>query len=172
MRQQHGIEGSCCGDCCVSFWCGCCALVQEEKEIELRTRPALAGYQAPPGMSMTWSLPIVVIWTVVKLEICLVFYSSYFFWQELYNIVNRCCHARISFVFFFQVHMASLTGSCGNYVNMEPCLWIGHIHYYQSSEFTSIFSCSNPPRLNSFRAQFWCPNSHTSRDLVIVLAYL
>ncbi|KAJ5338011.1 hypothetical protein N7541_010002, partial [Penicillium brevicompactum] len=52
MRQQHGIEGSCCGDCCVSFWCGCCALVQEEKEMELRTRPSLVGYQKTNGMSM------------------------------------------------------------------------------------------------------------------------
>ncbi|KAH1436944.1 hypothetical protein KXX32_004382, partial [Aspergillus fumigatus] len=45
MRQKHGIEGSCPGDCCVTFWCGCCALIQEEKEMELRTRPELTGYQ-------------------------------------------------------------------------------------------------------------------------------
>lgn len=29
MRQHYGIEGSCCGDCCISFWCGCCALIQD-----------------------------------------------------------------------------------------------------------------------------------------------
>ncbi|KAJ6183702.1 hypothetical protein N7519_005003 [Penicillium mononematosum] len=52
MRQQYGIEGSCCGDCCVSTFCGCCALIQEEKEAELRTRPELVGYQKPPDMAM------------------------------------------------------------------------------------------------------------------------
>ncbi|KAJ6131899.1 PLAC8-domain-containing protein [Penicillium samsonianum] len=52
MREQYGIEGSCCGDCCVSTFCGCCALIQEEKEAELRSRPELAGYQKPPGMDM------------------------------------------------------------------------------------------------------------------------
>ncbi|KAJ5575067.1 hypothetical protein N7450_008966 [Penicillium hetheringtonii] len=52
MREQYGIEGSCCGDCCVSVFCGCCALIQEEKEAELRTRPELVGYQKPPHMAM------------------------------------------------------------------------------------------------------------------------
>ncbi|KAK1140290.1 hypothetical protein N8T08_010493 [Aspergillus melleus] len=51
MRERFGIEGSCCGDCCVSLCCGCCALIQEEKEAELRTRPELIGYQKPGGMS-------------------------------------------------------------------------------------------------------------------------
>jgi len=37
MREKHGIEGSSFGDCCVSTWCGCCALVQENKEIHVRT---------------------------------------------------------------------------------------------------------------------------------------
>ncbi|KAJ5088387.1 hypothetical protein N7456_012003 [Penicillium angulare] len=52
MRQKYGIEGSCCGDCCVSLCCGCCALIQEEKEVELRTRPELVGYQRTPGMGL------------------------------------------------------------------------------------------------------------------------
>ncbi|KAJ5404587.1 PLAC8-domain-containing protein [Penicillium cosmopolitanum] len=52
MRQQYGIEGSCCGDCCVSTFCGCCALIQEEKEAELRSRPELVGYQKPAGMAI------------------------------------------------------------------------------------------------------------------------
>ncbi|GFF52708.1 PLAC8 family protein [Aspergillus udagawae] len=51
MRQKHGIEGSCPGDCCVTFWCGCCALIQEEKEMELRTRPELTGYQSTAQMA-------------------------------------------------------------------------------------------------------------------------
>ncbi|CAG7921791.1 unnamed protein product [Penicillium olsonii] len=52
LRKQHGIEGSCCGDCCVSTFCGCCAIIQEEKEAELRSRPNLAGYQRTPAMGM------------------------------------------------------------------------------------------------------------------------
>ncbi|KAJ5480047.1 PLAC8-domain-containing protein [Penicillium desertorum] len=52
IRQQYGIEGSCCGDCCVSTFCDCCALIQEEKEAELRTRPELVGYQKPADMAM------------------------------------------------------------------------------------------------------------------------
>lgn len=51
MRKQYGIEGSCSGDCCASFWSGCCALIQEEKEAELRTRPELVGYQKLDGLS-------------------------------------------------------------------------------------------------------------------------
>ncbi|KAL2844516.1 PLAC8 family protein [Aspergillus pseudoustus] len=51
MREKHGIEGSCCGDCCATFWCGCCTLVQEEKEMELRTRPELTGYKSTPQMA-------------------------------------------------------------------------------------------------------------------------
>ncbi|KAL2012226.1 hypothetical protein VTN00DRAFT_4944 [Thermoascus crustaceus] len=51
MRQKHGIDGSCCGDCCVTFWCGCCALIQEEKEMELRTRPDQTGYQSTAQMA-------------------------------------------------------------------------------------------------------------------------
>ncbi|PYI31231.1 PLAC8-domain-containing protein [Aspergillus indologenus CBS 114.80] len=51
MRERFGIEGSCCGDCCTTFCCGCCALIQEEKEMELRTRPEFTGYQAAPQMA-------------------------------------------------------------------------------------------------------------------------
>ncbi|EYE90416.1 PLAC8 family protein [Aspergillus ruber CBS 135680] len=50
-RERFGIEGSCCGDCCVSFCCSCCAIIQAEKEVELRTRPELMGYQMTPGMA-------------------------------------------------------------------------------------------------------------------------
>ncbi|PLB52227.1 PLAC8-domain-containing protein [Aspergillus steynii IBT 23096] len=51
MRETFGIRGSCFGDCCATMCCGCCALIQEEKEMELRTRPELLGYQKPAGMS-------------------------------------------------------------------------------------------------------------------------
>ncbi|PYH66920.1 PLAC8 family protein [Aspergillus vadensis CBS 113365] len=51
LRNKYGIEGSCCGDCCVSMCCGCCALIQEEKEAEIRTRPQVTGYQMAPQMA-------------------------------------------------------------------------------------------------------------------------
>ncbi|GKZ25423.1 hypothetical protein AbraIFM66951_000633 [Aspergillus brasiliensis] len=51
LRNKYGIEGSCCGDCCVSMCCGCCALIQEEKEAEIRTRPQVTGYQMAPPMA-------------------------------------------------------------------------------------------------------------------------
>ncbi|KAL4810612.1 PLAC8 family-domain-containing protein [Aspergillus unguis] len=50
MRNKLGIKGSCCGDCCATFWCGCCAIIQDEKEAELRTRPELGGYQPTQQM--------------------------------------------------------------------------------------------------------------------------
>ncbi|KAL5362417.1 PLAC8 family-domain-containing protein [Aspergillus floccosus] len=50
MRDRLGIEGSCCGDCCASFWCGCCVIIQDEKEVELRTRPEVTGYQPTQQM--------------------------------------------------------------------------------------------------------------------------
>lgn len=50
MRGRYGIRGSCCGDCCKTFWCGCCAIIQDEKEVELRSRPELVGYQPTPQM--------------------------------------------------------------------------------------------------------------------------
>ena len=34
VREQRGIEGSCMGDCLVHAFCGCCALVQEAREIK------------------------------------------------------------------------------------------------------------------------------------------
>lgn len=36
QREKYGIEGSGFGDCCASFWCGCCTLIQEEKESVVR----------------------------------------------------------------------------------------------------------------------------------------
>ncbi|KAL4976889.1 PLAC8 family-domain-containing protein [Aspergillus desertorum] len=52
MREKHGIDGSCCRDCCATFSCGCCTLVQEEKEMELRTRPELTGCRS--ALQMTY----------------------------------------------------------------------------------------------------------------------
>lgn len=47
LREKYGIEGNGMGDCCTSFWCLCCALVQQDKEAKSRTVPAydMQGYQ-------------------------------------------------------------------------------------------------------------------------------
>ncbi|KAB5578203.1 DUF614 domain-containing protein [Coniochaeta sp. 2T2.1] len=55
IRERYGIKGSGSGDCCTSFWCSCCALIQQEKEVKGRTAagPITQGYQAPKeGMQM------------------------------------------------------------------------------------------------------------------------
>ncbi|KAI1430200.1 PLAC8 family-domain-containing protein [Xylaria sp. FL1777] len=52
IRERYGIQGSGCDDCCVSFWCSCCALIQQDNEVKIResARPNVQGYQAQPGM--------------------------------------------------------------------------------------------------------------------------
>ncbi|KAI1369622.1 PLAC8 family-domain-containing protein [Xylaria arbuscula] len=54
IRERYGIQGSGCGDCCVSFWCSCCALIQQDNEVKIRQKaqPITQGYQAQPGMHM------------------------------------------------------------------------------------------------------------------------
>ncbi|RGP72010.1 plant cadmium resistance 3 [Fusarium longipes] len=55
IREAYGIEGSGMSDCCASFWCLCCALVQQEKEVKSRQVPSYeaAGYQPEKdGMHM------------------------------------------------------------------------------------------------------------------------
>lgn len=56
IRDQYNIEGSDCGDCCVSYWCMCCAMIQADKEVKLRTAaqaPITQGYQSQKeGMHM------------------------------------------------------------------------------------------------------------------------
>ncbi|PHH74311.1 hypothetical protein CDD80_3181 [Ophiocordyceps camponoti-rufipedis] len=37
IRRRYGIKGNCCGDYCVSFWCLCCDLIQQDKEVRRRT---------------------------------------------------------------------------------------------------------------------------------------
>ncbi|CAG8560180.1 3733_t:CDS:2 [Paraglomus occultum] len=34
IRARKGINGSCMGDCCTHFCCGCCALIQERREFD------------------------------------------------------------------------------------------------------------------------------------------
>lgn len=47
IREKFGIEGSSMGDCCASYWCLCCALIQQEKEVKARqSQPVnVQGYQ-------------------------------------------------------------------------------------------------------------------------------
>jgi len=51
-RDRYGIEGSSFGDFCSTCWCGCCTLVQEEKEAIVRTTgmdPKTKQPYASPG---------------------------------------------------------------------------------------------------------------------------
>ncbi len=52
IRRQYGINGSMMGDCCVAYWCSCCASVQHDKEVKSRSAPVTQGYQPQPGMHM------------------------------------------------------------------------------------------------------------------------
>ncbi|KAM4058484.1 PLAC8 family protein [Hirsutella rhossiliensis] len=56
IRDEYGIEGSDCSDCCASYCCLCCVLIQSDKEVKLRTagqRPIMQGYQSQKeGMQM------------------------------------------------------------------------------------------------------------------------
>ncbi|POR32748.1 Uncharacterized protein TPAR_07073 [Tolypocladium paradoxum] len=56
IREQYGIQGSGIGDCCSSFWCLCCSLIQQDNEVRLRTAahgPITQGYQSQKeGMHM------------------------------------------------------------------------------------------------------------------------
>ncbi|KAF3926006.1 hypothetical protein ABW20_dc0107800 [Dactylellina cionopaga] len=55
LRHRYNLKGSGCGDCCRHFCCECCALIQEDRELE--TRKALlvpanqVGYQQQGGMT-------------------------------------------------------------------------------------------------------------------------
>lgn len=55
IRERYGIKGSGMGDCCASYWCGCCALIQQDKEVKARVAagPITQGYQGQKeGMHM------------------------------------------------------------------------------------------------------------------------
>lgn len=51
IRAKYNLKGSSCGDCCRSYWCSWRELLQEEKEMRLRTQgqqplqPPQQGYQ-------------------------------------------------------------------------------------------------------------------------------
>ena len=47
LRHQHGIKGNGCTDCLTSAFCGCCALVQEEKEAKAEAEEGDKEHVAP-----------------------------------------------------------------------------------------------------------------------------
>lgn len=56
IRETFGMQGDGTSDCCVTYWCPCCALIQQDKEVKVRTSNAAGlitqGYQAQGGMQM------------------------------------------------------------------------------------------------------------------------
>lgn len=51
IKNKHDVDGSVVEDCLGAFFCRCCGLVQEEKEVVLRQQNVNGtGYQAPQGM--------------------------------------------------------------------------------------------------------------------------
>ncbi|THC92690.1 hypothetical protein EYZ11_007829 [Aspergillus tanneri] len=50
IQKKHKVEGSLVEDCLGAFFCRCCGLVQEEKEVILRQSQVTTGYQKTQGM--------------------------------------------------------------------------------------------------------------------------
>ncbi|KAK7750148.1 hypothetical protein SLS62_007897 [Diatrype stigma] len=60
IRERYNIQGSGFSDCCVSYWCPCCAIIQQDNEVKIRQRnaaPIQQGYQSQPGMEMPAPAP-------------------------------------------------------------------------------------------------------------------
>ncbi|KAE8167601.1 PLAC8 family-domain-containing protein [Aspergillus tamarii] len=51
IRKRYGIEGGTFSDCVQAACCSCCTLIQQEKEIEKRSRVSQEGYQQPTEMA-------------------------------------------------------------------------------------------------------------------------
>ncbi|KAK2739726.1 hypothetical protein FQN55_009316 [Onygenales sp. PD_40] len=51
IKAKHNVEESMVQDCLTSFWCPCCAVVQQEKEVVQRQANGQTPYQKPQGMS-------------------------------------------------------------------------------------------------------------------------
>lgn len=66
LRQRYDIHGSAASDCCTSYCCLCCALVQQDREVALRAGshgPVTQGYQGQqemqvPGGQQGLQLPV------------------------------------------------------------------------------------------------------------------
>lgn len=56
IRERFNISGDGTSDCCSTYWCPCCSLIQQDNEVKTRTQHLVAnpaqGYQAQPGMVM------------------------------------------------------------------------------------------------------------------------
>lgn len=54
IRERFQIPGSGVGDCCVSYWCPCCAVIQQDNEVKSRlpVAPVNNQYQSQPPMGM------------------------------------------------------------------------------------------------------------------------
>ncbi|EPE27729.1 PLAC8 family protein [Glarea lozoyensis ATCC 20868] len=54
LRESYNLKGDHVTDCLLSAFCGCCTLIQHEKEVIAKQRAAglvSQGYQAPAGMT-------------------------------------------------------------------------------------------------------------------------
>jgi len=53
LRQQYNIKGDQMSDCLTSWCCGCCVLIQQEKEVIARQSAAgqNVGYTKTEGMT-------------------------------------------------------------------------------------------------------------------------
>ncbi|KAI1755190.1 PLAC8 family-domain-containing protein [Xylaria castorea] len=60
IRDEFGIKGGGCGDCCTTYWCHCCALIQQDNEVKRRQQARLntQGYQVQSGMQMPSPQPV------------------------------------------------------------------------------------------------------------------
>jgi PLAC8 family len=55
IRQRYGLKPDGMNDCCASYWCTCCALIQQDNEVAARNAsgPVTTGYQPQKeGMHM------------------------------------------------------------------------------------------------------------------------
>jgi hypothetical protein len=43
VRRKYDLQGSCISDAAISCCCGCCSLVQQDKEAEYREKEMLGG---------------------------------------------------------------------------------------------------------------------------------
>jgi hypothetical protein len=60
IRERYGIKGDGTADCCATYWCPCCAVIQHDKEVIARTSagPVAQGYQPnKEGMVMPQQQP-------------------------------------------------------------------------------------------------------------------
>jgi Cys-rich protein (TIGR01571 family) len=62
FRSRYGIEGSACGDCCITSFCACCAIAQEAREIKARGVPQrmqMPGTMVVSPHAVVYATPVV-----------------------------------------------------------------------------------------------------------------